>query len=347
MTEPVPAEFQLQFLDRLQRLLNEGAFVATYKFALLNAIADLAVTGGTDTGAGLELRTYDIAERFVELYWRQVRELRHGDVLRQNTGATAAVVRLVDEARREHGESLASARRGKGWRTLVKKVEKTVKAQPLWKLQTVGSGVDDFLYANTGRGTVVTLRPGVSFCFRKFRVLVVDLVRGAWVRHIRRHNASILGGDNELHAFLFGTERKSLKAPADVLLDLYGDDCFYCGGATRADSRCVDHVVPWSWYPMDLGQNFVLAHASCNGDKSDFLPSIGHLERWWERNTSDRDLLNEAFESRGVLSDAHASERIAHWACGRVFESNGMTWVKKKRVLEPLPRSWPTALSLL
>jgi hypothetical protein len=31
---------ELEFLRKLQRLLAEGDFVATYKFALLNALAD-------------------------------------------------------------------------------------------------------------------------------------------------------------------------------------------------------------------------------------------------------------------------------------------------------------------
>ena len=34
---------ELQFLRKLQRLLAEGDFVATYKFALLNALADLSL----------------------------------------------------------------------------------------------------------------------------------------------------------------------------------------------------------------------------------------------------------------------------------------------------------------
>ena len=34
---------ELEFLRKLQRLLAEGDFVATYKFALLNALADLCL----------------------------------------------------------------------------------------------------------------------------------------------------------------------------------------------------------------------------------------------------------------------------------------------------------------
>jgi hypothetical protein len=38
---PTPAE-QIAFLGNIERLLSEGQFVATYKYALLIAIADLA-----------------------------------------------------------------------------------------------------------------------------------------------------------------------------------------------------------------------------------------------------------------------------------------------------------------
>ncbi len=70
MNEPRPptAEEQLEFLRSLQRLLDEGSFVASYKFALLHAIADLCVLKGDDTGAELELLTSEIAERFIRLY---------------------------------------------------------------------------------------------------------------------------------------------------------------------------------------------------------------------------------------------------------------------------------------
>jgi len=42
---------QVQFLLRVQRLLNEGLFTATYKYALLLALADIAVESGDNTRA--------------------------------------------------------------------------------------------------------------------------------------------------------------------------------------------------------------------------------------------------------------------------------------------------------
>ena len=52
---PPSAEEQLAFLSKIQRLYAEGDFTATYKFALLVALADLAVELGHDDGAELPL----------------------------------------------------------------------------------------------------------------------------------------------------------------------------------------------------------------------------------------------------------------------------------------------------
>jgi len=44
----VNPEFQLAFLNKIQRLFAEGDFTASYKYALLIAIADIAVESGRD-----------------------------------------------------------------------------------------------------------------------------------------------------------------------------------------------------------------------------------------------------------------------------------------------------------
>ncbi len=69
MSQPTP-EFQIRFLTDMQRLLSEGLFVATYKYALLLALADICVEHGKDDDASLELPTRVIAEKFIRYYWR-------------------------------------------------------------------------------------------------------------------------------------------------------------------------------------------------------------------------------------------------------------------------------------
>ena len=98
MTPPPSPEAQLAFLTKLQRLFAEGDFTATYKFALLISLADLAFEQGRDDGEALRLVTSSIAVKFIELYWQQTAPYSNGrtgpdpGLLAQNKGAQAAVV---------------------------------------------------------------------------------------------------------------------------------------------------------------------------------------------------------------------------------------------------------------
>jgi hypothetical protein len=65
------AENQVRLLLNIQRLLSEGQFAATYKFALLMALADRSVEFGDSSGDALALTAQQMAEKFVEYYWRQ------------------------------------------------------------------------------------------------------------------------------------------------------------------------------------------------------------------------------------------------------------------------------------
>jgi hypothetical protein len=87
---------QLEFLSNIQRLLSEGQFTATYKYALLLAIADICVENGEDSDAAFDISTRKIAEKFIGYYWPQVRPYA-GVLLRQNTGKTPEVVRTLGQ----------------------------------------------------------------------------------------------------------------------------------------------------------------------------------------------------------------------------------------------------------
>ena len=52
---PPATNQQIEFLAKIQRIFTEGEFTATYKFALLIALSDLAVELGRDTGEPLSL----------------------------------------------------------------------------------------------------------------------------------------------------------------------------------------------------------------------------------------------------------------------------------------------------
>jgi len=346
LTRRPSAEEQIHFLRSLQRLLDEGSFVATYKYALLHAIADLCVVQGDDTGASLRLSTSDIADQFVRLYWPQVAPFIAGDdegVLRQNTGRAAAVVREIAERHDRYQGSFSRLQSSPAdWHKLQTAVQRTVERMPLWKLQTVGAERLEFLYENLDAGSSIQLEPGVAYCFRTFYPMITDMIEGAWSHFVQRRNHHLLGHVTDLRSFLFGRDRSSLASHRSLLRELQGGRCFYCDRVLN-DRGDVDHFIPWSRYPLDLGHNFVLAHRGCNSKKSDLLAAEEHLERWAERNRTLDPELATKFDVVGIRHDLRVTVRVAHWAYGRVREAGGQVWVEG-RLLEALSDRWSEAL---
>jgi len=341
------AEQQIEFLERLQRLLSEGIFQATYKYALLHAVADLCLVHGDDSGAPLVLDTNLIAERFIELYWPQARPYPTpvgGAVgLKQNKGAVAKVIKEIRKTQAVWA-SPASLRQDRGeWSKLVDQVAGVVKSQPMTYLENVGGQWLNLLYAETpGWKRSITLFPGVAYCLRAFYPLVTDLVRGAWVRYIRRYNGEHLGATGDLVDFLFGSERTDLSGYREVLSVVDGQHCFYCERRLVGTAE-VDHFIPWARWPVDLGHNFVLAHRGCNNDKSDYLAAERHLERWVRRNQQRGDDLAAEFSARGLPASLTATASVARWAYAQTARVQGLTWVRKE-VLEPLTTTWSSLL---
>lgn len=351
MTAPA-AEQQLAFLTNLQRLLAEGQFTATYKYALLLSLADIAVESGDNSGESLSVPTERITEKFIQYYWRQVvpyvprSDPAAGQVLRQNTGSQAAIIGLLLEARSKYDDSLADAKSDvKAWASLVSKVDRVVREMPLKFLQTIGKTRHEFLYDGPGNRRTITLRPGVAFCFRQFHALIGELVRSAWTRYIRRHNHHALGTTSDLSEFLFGSERADLSAVRMVLEEAQSGCCFYCERSLPRRVGHVDHFIPWSKYPVDLGHNFVLAHQSCNAAKSDHLAAGEFLAAWAARNVQHREQLAAGFDQRSVLHDLPTSLRIANWAYSQTFEAGGLVWTNDEGMV-PLKDDWTEALRI-
>ena len=351
MSQP-SSEDQVRFLADLQRLLSEGQFVATYKYALLMALADLAVEHGNDSGIALTVSTKLIAEKFIGYYWRQTLPYisstgtgTKGGILRQNTGQQSVVIRQLEQARAKSGHSLLKLQsKTRQWCSLVSSVERVVVVMPLWKLQTVGSERLDFLYAAASTAGQIELKTGVAYCLRKFYPLVADLVRGAWVRYVRRMNTELLGSAADLNEFLFGSERAVLTDLQPVLADLQHGNCFYCEKALQRGVSHVDHFIPWSRYPVDLGHNFVLAHGSCNSAKGDRLAAVDHLQAWTERNHQYGQQMSDAFQSKDFICDMRISNQIADWSYAQTAAVAGLTWLCENQLV-PLDVRWRELLA--
>lgn len=345
------AEFNLHFLRRFQRLLDEGDFSATYKFALLRALADLAVEKPLEPGGYLTLSVREIAEKFIEYYWRQARPFRDSLLFQSGKGQAEVITKIVNH-QQTATQSMAEAKADRrGWESLVRKVARNVERDPLRRLQTLPARVDDFLYAPPAERVtiaphevIIHLKPGVAAAFQDFHPLIISLLEAAWIQRIVsiRSNGKVLADSDQLGEFLFGSERQALDGYRDVLLDIHGAACFYC--AKKLQNRGnVDHFIAWARYPTDLGHNFVLSCRPCNESKHSHLPSVDLLRQWRAANLDQAGVLSAEFQRRKLPHDESRSRRVAQWAYEQAELSGADTWDRRGRFL-PLQDNWRDAL---
>jgi hypothetical protein len=332
------AEDQIRFIASIERILSEGSFVATYKYALLLALVDLAIERGDDTMRELPLLIPHIADKFAELYWRQAVPYDAdgasgiGLILHQNQGRQASAISRLSKLRSElkgGRATLAEVRRTPAWAQLVRNMQSLLEKMPLWRLQRVGHEEIRFLYDRGPGEDSITLLPGVACHLRERAPLIRRLAETEWLRFILslKQNQPMLGRAVGLSEFLFGSERAALALKASgPLRELQQGRCFYCQHSLPS-TACVDHFVPWSRYPRDLVHNLVLAHGTCNSRKSDTLAAEPYLERWAqyiERHDSDIQRLGT---EAGLLVDRATSIAVADWSYGHAERVNARVWL--------------------
>lgn len=194
----------------------------------------------------------------------------------------------------------------------------------------------------TRAGTVASMSYPSS-CFRRFHELISELVRGAWARWVHQQNLSVIGDKQDLHSFLFGTERSNLGSVREALQEIQ-TLCFYCDRPFRA-VPAVDHFIPWALYPLDLGHNFVLAHPECNTQKRDLLAAEDHLAAWAERNQNYGQELRVSFDRKGVMHNLPSTVQIAKWAYSRAASTGGRTWRAKNEMVD-VSGAWSSILAV-
>ena len=327
---PLPEE-RLAFLRTLQRVLKEGDFTATYKFALLQALMDLSVESRIVDASRLWIGYRDLAARFVEYYWNHSRPYRPGQgvdgVLAQSTGRQAAVIAHIASAREAtSARTLTQLRRGDGYEALLGRVARIIRDQPVRYIQNLNGGRVEFLFDVEKSG--IRLKRSVAWCLQEFYDLIQGQVRAGWVAQVKaiRRNADLIGDHKDLESFLFGQDRLALGRVRERLFDLDGSRCFYCDRHAAGEME-VDHFVPWSRYPRDLGHNFVLAHRKCNGSKRDALAATEHYVHWSERLEARADHIKDALQDL-LACDAESSRKVTLWAYRQEIDSSGMFWLR-------------------
>jgi 5-methylcytosine-specific restriction endonuclease McrA len=327
---------QLDFIAYIQRMLVEGDFSATYKFALLHALADVCVEQPLISDqAELKIDLATLADKLIVLYWHHAvpfasEQTGESALLKQNTGAQSKVISVLYECQQNNIRNLRALKQSTLYKPTFNAALATLKTGPLWRLQILAKQAECFLYPHTNSTKYITLNAGIASCFRRFYDLVVYLAKNAWLQKIQsiKHNQALIGPQSQLHDFLFGFDRNALSKAKPVLIELQHGNCFYCQKPLNNKTE-VDHFIPFARYANDLGHNFVAAHSTCNNSKRDFLAAHLHRERWQEQNL----VLNSQHITRELSDyfncDADKSRSVSDWAYQVAQANSAKLWLAK------------------
>jgi len=138
----------------------------------------------------LALEYSDIAEKFIELYWKQAAPYTFNNegqlILNQNNGKQAAIINRIIELKQIYS-SLGLLRSDVAiWSKLVKDVARTVKKMPVRYLQNINGQNFEFLYQLVQSKQRLTLLPQVMFCLRQFSEIIEELCQKRWIYYIRK-----------------------------------------------------------------------------------------------------------------------------------------------------------------
>jgi 5-methylcytosine-specific restriction endonuclease McrA len=328
--------------ERLLRIVDEGRRTATYKLALLLGLIDGAALAPGQS----EIPTRALAERVVELYYPQTRAYVANDgvarELRQITMKKSAPLqamlrlRLHGDAARCRSIGEVRSRLPDEYSRGVDRVEETFVRYPIPLLQVVGRHSLPFLYeVDWPEGTpVATLRrqgrdrvrflEGVADRLVVLGPLLRPLIELHWTRDVARWTR-VHTEEDRLRAHLFGADRVSFPPVLrEGLRDLQAGRCFYCGNPLTQRAQ-VDHFLAWSRWPNDAIENLVLADR-CNGDKSDHLAALEHIDQWADRSRHQSGLLAAIAGDARWPSDARRSAALVRSTYGHIAAGTPL-WV--------------------
>lgn len=331
---------QIDFISYMQRLLQEGDFSSTYKFAFLHALADICIEKDVPKNGSLLISYDEIVEKLILLYWQHAKpffpETEHqlqGGILLQNSGRQAKIIADIGALQSSGANNLSQAKSSPLWPQIFRNTLRTLKEGPLWRLQILSKQEECYLFPHIKNRSYIELNPGIADCFRMFHDLVVQFSRQGWIEKVSKiqENQQVIGRAGELSDFLFGTSRASLKSASHLLKDIQKGTCFYCRKPLKNNAE-VDHFIPFTKYNNDLGHNFVLAHKACNNNKRDYLAAPQHKENWQEQNLVINEKVIREELTNYFTCDANRAAHVANWAYGIAEKSGSKYWLAAKDV---------------
>jgi len=331
---------QIDFISYLQRLLQEGDFSSTYKFAFLHALADICVEKDVPSNGQLPISFDEIVDKLILLYWQHAKpffpeteQQLQGGILLQNSGKQAKIIADIIELQSNGARNLSQAKSSHFWPQIYRNTMRTLKEGPLWRLQILSKQEECYLFPHIKSRPYIELNTGIADCFQQFHDLVVQFSRQGWIEKVSniQENQQVIGRAGELSEFLFGTSRSSLKPASELFREIQVGNCFYCQKPLKGTGE-VDHFIPFTKYNNDLGHNFVLAHRACNNNKRDYLAAPKHREKWQEQNLVLNEKLITDELTNHFTCDVERTTHVANWAYGIAEKNGSKYWLATRDV---------------
>lgn len=260
-----------------------------------------------------------------------------------------------------HWESRVSA--PARYEALVRFLEWKLIEMPLPRLQTIGQSDRPFIFDIHWDKTIrarqvrryqqgelrafdnrVMFRPCVGEYFLQLNGLLRPLIKRRWAEMVAQLNRL---PESELEMFLFGCERSPTARIRAGLWEIQEKRCFYCDARLNEPSGGeVNHFVPWSRYPDDALDNFVVADMRCNAAKSNSLAATDHLRRWTQRFEESSRAFGQLDDLAGQTAWQRHAERTLNVARAIYMRlpKDARLWFRGRQLLAPEPAKIARAL---
>lgn len=255
--------------DSWRGIILLGLNTATYKLALANCLMQYATQGKTTVPLD------ELAKDFFDIYLARLENGKPQLILPNRMTVMEKVVEQFRLGKLDRAQAIFSVEK-EAFQDVIPRFH-TVDNKPVparfYEQTTSGLIITDAAFAVLSGNDQPILQQDITSRW--------DLLEAAF--EVRRSNIQL---QNDIRRFylLRGYERTYITRLRPVLNGYQQGFCFYCSEPMADSQVAVDHVIPRQVVFHDEVWNLVLAHGFCNQQKSDFLPSMSHIEQLIYRN---------------------------------------------------------------
>jgi len=307
---------QLDPIEGILAVLDEGSVTGTNKFGVLLALIDLAPSIEDPNG---ELSVWRIAEKLIEIHWDHalgLEGLGHPPLRqvssrnRRNTTVILEILKLRDSVGFSYGFEVARTMMPEHvWANAVREVALGTAKNPLRLLQNLPGGPPPFLYAILPNLPArIRFQDGALEALVRYGPVIRDIVESRFVRFVTKINGlGVVEGEVERHLFS-STRHMPPLAMRGELWELQNGRCIYTGvpigdPSMTGSKSSVDHVVPWSRVRLSAAENFVIASRSVNSAKNAVLLGAESLQAWISYLTKNGNEIAQIATAHGWPTD--------------------------------------------